>query len=101
MKSIRVQVEYNDIASGCSAANACPIAKAIGRHGISAMVTHSYIQTIERVQAGWGHKTIYKFYYMPPLIRDWIKVYDRGEGVLPIDFELNLDNPYLIKERLG
>lgn len=98
MKSIRVQVEYNDITSGEHGAFRCPIAQAIARHGLNAGVTHERVQIKERIQMGWGHKVIYKNYYLPPLIRDWVREYDFGNGVLPIDFELNLDNPFSIKE---
>jgi hypothetical protein len=99
MKSIRVQVEYNDIMSECHGAYNCPISSAIAKHGLEAGVTHERIQITERIPMGWGHKTIYKSYYMPPLMRDWVKAYDNGNGVLPIEFTLNLDNPYNIKEK--
>jgi hypothetical protein len=47
---------------------------------------------------GWGHKLVYKDYNMPPLIQDWVTAYDFKEIVLPIEFELNLDTPFNIKE---
>jgi hypothetical protein len=98
VKSIRVQVEYNDIVNDCHSAKACPIARAINRHGFEAMVTSWTIHVIHRVPMGWGHKRICKHYNTPPLIKDWIISYDRKHGVLPIEFELNLDNPISEKE---
>lgn len=99
MKSIRVQIEYIEIKNGeRKSAYSCPLSLAFAKHGIRAGITYSHIVITEQVQRGWLYKKIYKYYYTPSLISDWLRVYDRGEDVLPIEFEFILDNPFMVKE---
>ncbi len=98
MKSIRVQVLKSDIEADSHKADSCPIATAIGRYGLQAAVTHKTIRIYDCVPMGWGHKKVCRDYHLPPLIQDWIAEYDSRTNPLPIEFELNLDTPFNVKE---
>lgn len=94
MKSITVKILDNYISKNIHYADSCPVAQGIKAYGLGASVNIYSILVTDLFTKGWMVVIRQRWYHTPPLISDWIKTYDDNKTVLPIEFELLLDNPF-------
>lgn len=93
MKTVRIKVTENNIKwGGKQCAYGCPISLAFKDAGVGNVgVTGAYYVLKMSVPAGWGSVKVNRYFKMPPLIGDWVRTFDRGGSVLPIEFTANID----------